>query len=108
MRLNEAEIQAIKDAVQRRFGEAARVYVFGSRIREEARGGDIDLLVEAPSATTMADRERARLATMADIQFALGDQKIDIVVTDLRTDSNCGDSDSRPIVAMARSEGVPL
>ena len=75
-------------------------------------------MIEAPPEMTFAERERARLATMTDIQLAIGDQKIDIVVTtpqsctDRReTDSRDADSrdiDARPIVAVARSEGVQL
>ena len=71
------EINAIKNAVARYFSADARVYLFGSRVDDEKKGGDIDLLVE--SALTGEKLQEARLNTMSRIQLALGDQKIDIV-----------------------------
>jgi predicted nucleotidyltransferase len=44
MRLPEAERQAILNAVRSEDPDAV-VYLFGSRVDDAARGGDIDLLV---------------------------------------------------------------
>jgi predicted nucleotidyltransferase len=51
MRLTDEERQVLRDAAARWFGPAAQVRVFGSRLDDTRRGGDIDLLVE----TTLQD-----------------------------------------------------
>jgi len=38
-------VSIILEAARRRFGEGAEIWLFGSRVRDDARGGDIDLLV---------------------------------------------------------------
>lgn len=77
MRLNENQIQAIKTAIAQHFPPDSRVFLFGSRVDDAKKGGDIDLLVE----TTLVDTalQEARLLTMGTIQRAIGEQKIDIV-----------------------------
>lgn len=46
MRLTEHEVTAIKQAAREAFGDDAVVRLFGSRVHDNLRGGDIDLLVE--------------------------------------------------------------
>lgn len=46
MRLSEEQIAAIRDVVRQEAGPEARVRVFGSRLNDERRGGDLDLFVE--------------------------------------------------------------
>jgi len=48
MRLNEQQRQAIVRVVGDTCGSQARVRLFGSRLDDALRGGDIDLLVELP------------------------------------------------------------
>jgi len=74
MRLSASEREAIKQVVAV-FDDAAEVFLFGSRVDDAEKGGDIDLLVfsgklEQSDATTM----RLRLWEK------LGEQKIDIVI----------------------------
>jgi len=46
MRLSEAHICMIRHCVDELSGKGAQVRVFGSRLDDEARGGDVDLLIE--------------------------------------------------------------
>lgn len=52
--------------------------LFGSRANDDARGGDIDLLVEMP--TIVVEPERKTLQRVARLQLRLGDQPIDVLV----------------------------
>ena len=43
MRLTQRQIQAIKQVAAEVFGCNAKTYLFGSRVDDSQRGGDIDL-----------------------------------------------------------------
>ena len=62
MRLSTAQARVILGCVRQQFGADAQVLLFGSRLDDLARGGDVDLLVESAGQPTL--RQRA-LATMA-------------------------------------------
>ena len=62
MRLNSTQTRLILDCVRQQFGADAQVMLFGSRLDDTARGGDVDLLVETSGRPSV--RQRA-LATMA-------------------------------------------
>ena len=47
MRLQSKEIQTIIQIAKDIYGETVQVYLFGSRLNDEKRGGDIDLLVRS-------------------------------------------------------------
>lgn len=111
MRLNKEEIAAIKKAVAKNFGPSARVYLFGSRTDNAKRGGDIDLLVEHDPSLEGTDLITKKLTTMSDIQFSIGDQKIDIVTSPFRktdADGYDGTLQTPLIVENARKEGIRL
>jgi hypothetical protein len=60
MRLEPGEIEAIRRAAQEVFA-GARVRVFGSRVLDHLKGGDLDLWLEvAPGAATLANELRFR------------------------------------------------
>ncbi len=83
MRLNRGEIDSIKSAIYQ-IDSGARIFLFGSRVRDNAAGGDIDLLVE--SQIIQFDD---RISILAAIKKNLGEQKIDLIVTkDLANDSD--------------------
>ena len=45
MRLSKKEIQIILRVAKEIYGEGVEVYLFGSRLNDEKKGGDINLLV---------------------------------------------------------------
>ena len=47
MRLQKRETKIIKEVVKKIFGSETEVYLFGSRINDEKKGGDIDLFIVA-------------------------------------------------------------
>lgn len=78
MRLEEHEIASIKRCAERHFGPNCAVRLFGSRADDARRGGDIDLHVQVDddAVATMACRVRY----LSDLEAALGERKIDLVV----------------------------
>lgn len=101
MRLTPSEITAIKETADRHFGAATNVWLFGSRLDDERRGGDIDLLVD----TDLSDADaavHAEIAFLADLKRRIGERKIDLLV----------DFPSRtsrpPVFRIARDQGVRL
>jgi predicted nucleotidyltransferase len=73
MRLSPSEVTAIREEVAR-FDPAARVWLFGSRTDDRARGGDIDLLVRSDS-IGFGDKVLLRVR----LQDRIGPQQIDLV-----------------------------
>lgn len=47
MRIDRETRAIIKEEAARHFGPASEARLFGSRARDESRGGDIDLFIEA-------------------------------------------------------------
>lgn len=52
MRLSEHDAVAIRQFARQMAGDQARVWVFGSRLDDTARGGDLDLMLELPEPVT--------------------------------------------------------
>jgi predicted nucleotidyltransferase len=99
MRLSEDERRIVREAVAQRFGPEASVLLFGSRVDDHRRGGDIDLLVEVPS--TPDDPLAAAVALEIDVMRRLGERRIDILM------AYPGDEE-RPVHRIARRTGLPL
>ena len=76
MRLSEHEQQAIREIV-RREDPSAVIYLFGSRLDDGRKGGDIDLYLE-----TDVDSELLGLKTriLSRLWERLGPQKIDLLI----------------------------
>lgn len=77
MRLTDQQRKVIRDACKDVFGSDSVVKLFGSRVDDSLKGGDIDLLVELPSPVEQSGLKCVKLATR--IQQRLGDQKIDVM-----------------------------
>lgn len=99
MRLTSEQIQIIREMVREHLGDTARVRLFGSRVDDSARGGDIDLYIEVDQVLDNRAAAASRLA--AQLQLVLGDQRIDVVLVDPQTPR-------QPIHGIAAREGVAL
>lgn len=99
MRLNERQANAIRESAREIFGADAVVRLFGSRVDDTARGGDIDLHIESSgSPTDLLDRE---LRLRVRLQRQLGERHIDVVV-------HARGRPLRPIDEQARQTGLRL
>lgn len=86
MRLSPEQIAVIRQAAEEIFGHDVDVRLFGSRLNDQDRGGDIDLLVA--SETIIDGKVDKMLRLTARLQLRLGDQPIDILVVDPSTPLN--------------------
>lgn len=95
MRITEAEAQAAVSVVRKHLGASAAVWLFGSRVDDRQKGGDVDIYAEtdAESIALPAARARGELADM------LG-RHVDLIV----------DNHTRhlPIFDIAKKQGVRL
>ena len=77
MRLTNHERESIKKAFKEIFGEG-KVYLFGSRVDDTQRGGDIDLyLVPNKKYDDILER---KIAFLAKLDEYIGEQKIDVII----------------------------
>jgi predicted nucleotidyltransferase len=93
VRLKAKEKQAILQAIHS-IDPDAKVYLFGSRVDDNSKGGDIDLLVFSRK-ITYGDK----LLVKKNIFSALDEQKIDLIVTK---------DGGEPFVQMVLELGVQL
>ncbi|MFA6408902.1 MAG: nucleotidyltransferase domain-containing protein [Gammaproteobacteria bacterium] len=74
MRIEPEQLQFIKKSVKK-FLPNAKVYLFGSRIDDKKRGGDIDILVLGSKTLTLQEKTEIRVEFWKNF----GEQKLDIV-----------------------------
>lgn len=102
MRISSVEHEAIAAASREAFPAGTRVVLFGSRLDENRRGGDIDLLVEWPGPMAAADAVDRRTRFTARLYRLLDEQRIDVVM------AQAAQPDARPVVEVARQQGIEL
>lgn len=99
MRLSSSQIQTIRKTAQRVLGGDVSVRVFGSRVNDTAKGGDIDLFFETEK--KLDNRAKVICRLSGALTLALGDRKIDIVLKDANTPN-------APIFDIAKRTGVQI
>ena len=102
MRLTSNEQRGIAEAARAVLPAGSRVSLFGSRVDDASRGGDIDLLVEPSDALDAEQQVRLRTRLAARLYRLIGERRIDIVL------ATSGAADDRLIVAEARRQAVEL
>ncbi len=99
MRLTEHQRISIIENAKIIFGDNSKVYLFGSRVDDNKRGGDIDLFIECSKDKNNYDN---KISYVARLYTAIGEQKIDVVLKTL------GEDDDRLIVSEALRKGILL
>ncbi|MFI3137848.1 MAG: nucleotidyltransferase domain-containing protein [Methylococcaceae bacterium] len=100
MRLTIFQQTTISENARRYFGESTRVWLFGSRVDDAEKGGDIDLYIE-PENQEMAALALAKLHFLRALHSTLGEQKIDVVLRP-------ADAKILPIYQIAKKTGIQL
>jgi predicted nucleotidyltransferase len=97
------QAETIRLCTHRHFGQDAEVWLFGSRVNNEKRGGDYDFLIETSINQPDIIIEH-KITMIAELQSTSNfeDEKIDLIVK--RRNS----SFDMPIYGIAKKEGIRL
>ncbi len=79
MRLNPLQIRSIRQVAAEYAGESVRVRVFGSRLDDAARGGDLDLMIELDDVVANPALLAARVS--ARVSRSLHGRKVDVLIS---------------------------
>jgi predicted nucleotidyltransferase len=74
MRLTAPQMEAIKVTIFKRDPKAG-IFLFGSRIDDSLKGGDLDLLILSDQLEF-----KDRIDLLVELKIKLGDQKIDLLI----------------------------
>ena len=102
MRISRTEKAAIVSAAEAVLPAGSRVLLFGSRTDDLRRGGDIDLLVEAPAPVSAQQSVSLSTQLAARLYRLMGERHIDILV------ATADEPDDRLVVAEARRDGLEV
>lgn len=78
MRLSPQQIECIKNTAHLAWGDSAKVRLFGSRVDDQRRGGDIDLYIEEVDLPLPSQLE-TKMQFLVQLKRQIGDQRIDVV-----------------------------
>ncbi|KIM02704.1 MAG: hypothetical protein KN64_14370 [Sulfurovum sp. AS07-7] len=95
MRLEPYEIKAIQESFISNF-HSGKIYLFGSRIDDTKKGGDIDLYIEPVETKDLMSK---KIDFLVELKSKIGDQKIDVVIDRGKNES---------IDLIAKKQGVLL
>jgi predicted nucleotidyltransferase len=95
-------VQAIRSAATEALWPGTRVGLFGSRLDDAARGGDIDLLVQPPMAPEASDGVARRHRLVARLYRLLQERRIDVVL------DSPTPGPAQPFAEAARRQAVEL
>jgi predicted nucleotidyltransferase len=79
MRLTEQQAHDIVQLAHQLVSEQARVHLFGSRLDDEARGGDLDLMLEVPEPIENPALVAARFA--AKVTRLMQGRQVDVLLS---------------------------
>jgi len=79
MRLTEKQLGVIRELFVVYFLPEDKLWVFGSRVDDLKKGGDIDFYIETHHAETSQIAEK-KISFLRDLKKGIGDQKIDVII----------------------------
>jgi len=77
MRLQQHEINSIISIANTIFGDGSKVILFGSRVHDELKGGDIDLFIQPVQKEALIKK---KIDFLVSLKEKIGDQKIDVIL----------------------------
>ena len=95
MRLTQKQLKAIDESFKEVF-KSGSIYLFGSRVDDNLKGGDIDLYIDTDAKDNLFEK---KISFLVSLKRKIGEQKIDVVIS---KDKN------RPIEQEALKKGVKL
>lgn len=79
VRLSDSELDAVKKVFLQHFLPLDNLWIFGSRVDMNKKGGDIDLYIETSEKSVDAALQM-RDSFLNDLEDEIGEQKIDVVL----------------------------
>jgi len=77
MRLTQKQIKAINESFKEIF-KSGSIYLFGSRVDDNLKGGDIDLYIDTDDKDNLFEK---KIDFLVSLKRKIGEQKIDIVIS---------------------------
>ena len=96
MRLTKQQTEVITQTVTRLVGIGTAIYLFGSRLNDQAKGGDIDLFIESDTQLSLIHRAQIKM----ELESQLG-LPVDIV-------SKSRGAVATPFQIIAQSQSIKL
>ena len=96
MRLTLSEIETIIKLKNKYFNLDDKIYLFGSRIDDNKKGGDIDLFIEIKDKNI--DYYDSKINFVGELHQLLGEQKIDLIIS----------SDENRLIETEAKKGIEL
>lgn len=101
IRLTEKEIEIILQTKNKYFPPEYLLYLFGSRIHSQLKGGDIDLLIDCSHEVLSEIIFEKKVKFLTDLSISLNEIKIDLLL-------KCKGSENNLIVENALREAILL
>jgi len=96
MRLSLFEIETIIKLKNKYYGKMAKIYLFGSRVDNSKKGGDIDLYIEL---NDIEDHEYdKKIQFLVELKSIIGIQKIDLLIS----------KDANRLIELEAKKGIEL
>ncbi len=100
MRLTQKQLEAIREVFLNSFLSGDKIWLFGSRVDDTKKGGDIDFYIETYYDDSVAIEKK--ITFLRELKKRIGDQKIDIILNLLKNNK------TMRIYDEAKSSGVQL